>query len=403
MHEFFRSPTGDIPDELFSRVMSTLGTKQGIAPKDFLHSRQSWHRIREDYLTYCTDPSFVDYFWTVRTMHGPLFTLAEIARNSPPAKVIHSVSTGYAGLLGAMLRFVRKRPYVLTEHGIYTKERKIDLAHAEWIKDAREAFGGGLDDDVSYIRRLWIRFFEGLGRMAYAAADKIIALYEGNRLRQVLGRGRGVPHGGHPQRHRPRALRGPAQQAGVARRLHPGAQRRRPAQGDGPAGAGGPHQGHPHLRAGHAHRLHAHARRRGLGHRPRGRGPGLRPGVPGAGHQPGPGRQGEVPRLPEARRHLAQAGADGAHLDQRGAAAGAARGVRRRPAHGGHRRRLLPRAGRGDRRPRTRPWATPGPSCPSPTPRPPPRRPSSCWATRWPGRRPRRRASPGSRSSTRRR
>jgi glycosyltransferase involved in cell wall biosynthesis len=185
MHEFFRSPTGDVPDDLFARVMSTLGTAQGIAPKDFLHSRQSWSRIREDYLSYCTDPSFVDYFWTVRTMHGPLFTLAEIARNSPPAKVIHSISTGYAGLLGAMLRFVRKRPYVLTEHGIYTKERKIDLAHAEWIKDAREAFGGGLDDDVSYIRRLWIRFFEGLGRMAYAAADKIVALYEGNRRRQV--------------------------------------------------------------------------------------------------------------------------------------------------------------------------------------------------------------------------
>ena len=185
MHEFFRSPTGDVPDDLFARVMSTLGTADGVSPKDFLHSRQSWHRIREDYLSYCTDPSFVDYFWTVRTMHGPLFTLAEIARNSPPARIIHSISTGYAGLLGAMLRFVRKRPYVLTEHGIYTKERKIDLAHAESIKDAREAFGGGLDDDVSYIRRLWIRFFEGLGRMAYAAADKIIALYEGNRRRQV--------------------------------------------------------------------------------------------------------------------------------------------------------------------------------------------------------------------------
>jgi glycosyltransferase involved in cell wall biosynthesis len=118
-------------------------------------------------------------------MHGPLFTLAEIARNMPPARVIHSVSTGYAGLLGAMLRFVRKRPYILTEHGIYTKERKIDLAHAEWIKDAREAFEGGLDDDVSYIRRLWIRFFEGLGRVAYAAADQIVALYEGNRARQI--------------------------------------------------------------------------------------------------------------------------------------------------------------------------------------------------------------------------
>lgn len=186
LHDFFRSNARDVPNELFERVMATLGTETGIPAKDFLHSQCSWDRIREDYLTYCTDPSFVDYFWTVRTMHGPLFTLAEIARNTPPARVIHSVSTGYAGLCGAMMRFVRKKPYILTEHGIYTKERKIDLAHAEWIKDAREAFGGGLDDDVGYIRRLWIRFFEGLGRFTYSAADKILALYEGNRQRQVV-------------------------------------------------------------------------------------------------------------------------------------------------------------------------------------------------------------------------
>jgi len=148
MHDFFRAATGDVPDDLFARVMASLGTKDGISPQDFLHSEQSWKRIRADYLQYCSDPSFVDYFWTVRTMHAPLFTLANIARHSPPAKVIHSISTGYGGLLAAMLRFVRKRPFILTEHGIYTKERKIDLAHAEWIKDAREAFGGGLDADV---------------------------------------------------------------------------------------------------------------------------------------------------------------------------------------------------------------------------------------------------------------
>jgi glycosyltransferase involved in cell wall biosynthesis len=200
MHEFFRAATDDIPSDLFARVMGTLGTDKGISRHDFLHSEQAWHRIREDYLRYCTDPSFVDYFWTVRTMHAPLFVLADIARSTPRARVIHSISTGYGGLLAAMLRFVRKRPFILTEHGIYTKERKIDLAHAEWIKDAREAFGGGLDDDVGYIRRLWTRFFEGVGRMAYAAADVIISLYQGNRRRQITdgadaARTRVIPNG----------------------------------------------------------------------------------------------------------------------------------------------------------------------------------------------------------------
>ena len=118
-------------------------------------------------------------------MHAPLFMLADITRQAPPAKVYHTISTGYAGLLGAFLARARGRPLILSEHGIYTKERKIDLAQADWIKDAEEIFGGGLEDDVSYIRRLWIRFFEGIGRLTYEAADPIVALYEGNRQRQI--------------------------------------------------------------------------------------------------------------------------------------------------------------------------------------------------------------------------
>ncbi len=39
---------------------------------------------------------------------------------------------------------------------------------------------------AGYFRALWIRFFEALGRMCYDASDQIIALYEANRLRQVL-------------------------------------------------------------------------------------------------------------------------------------------------------------------------------------------------------------------------
>jgi glycosyltransferase involved in cell wall biosynthesis len=92
------------------------------------------------------------------------------------------------------------RPLILSEHGIYTKERKIDLAQADWIKDARELFAGGLDDDVSYIRRLWIRFFEGIGRITYASSHVVIGLYEGIRSRQVADgapreRTRIVPNG----------------------------------------------------------------------------------------------------------------------------------------------------------------------------------------------------------------
>ena len=39
---------------------------------------------------------------------------------------------------------------------------------------------------MGYIRNLWIRFFEVLGRLTYQSADPIISLYEGNRERQII-------------------------------------------------------------------------------------------------------------------------------------------------------------------------------------------------------------------------
>jgi glycosyltransferase involved in cell wall biosynthesis len=150
----------------------------------FLHSEASWRRIAQDFRARCTDPSFVDYFWTVRIMHAPLWRLAAIAAAAPRAGVLHAISTGYAGFLGAFTARLQRRPFVLTEHGIYTKERKIDLFQAQWVRDNRGVFErrGG---EIAYFRDLWIRFFEALGRIAYAAADPIVALYEANRRRQI--------------------------------------------------------------------------------------------------------------------------------------------------------------------------------------------------------------------------
>ena len=99
--------------------------------------------------------------------------------------MIHTVSTGYAGLLGAMLRFVRKRPSSSPSTASTPRSARSISPTPSGSRTTATLSAAACDDDVSYFRRLWIRFFEGLGRMAYAAADPIIALYEGNRLRQM--------------------------------------------------------------------------------------------------------------------------------------------------------------------------------------------------------------------------
>jgi glycosyltransferase involved in cell wall biosynthesis len=174
----------DAPGELLRRMVPMLADGGPLSERAFLYSERSWDFVTDQYRRFCTDPSFVDYFWTVRIMHAPIWMLARIARTLVPAGCYHSISTGYAGLLGAMLRQRTGRRLLLSEHGIYTKERKIDLFQSTWIADNRGVFDKD-PSQVAYFRDTWVRFFETLGRMCYDASDRIVALYETNRLRQI--------------------------------------------------------------------------------------------------------------------------------------------------------------------------------------------------------------------------
>ena len=213
LHEYFREP-GKHPHGVIAESLAAISSKGGLSDASFLHSRASWDYVTEQYRSHSRDPSFIDYFWTVRTMHQPLWMLARVAEAFPPVRAYHSVSTGYAGFLAAMLRWKTGRPLILSEHGIYTKERKIDLFQSEWIKDNRDPFDRD-PAEIGYLRQLWIRFFESLGRMCYEASDDIVSLYEANRLRQIAdgapaARTQSVPNGiDLPRLSALRALRAP--------------------------------------------------------------------------------------------------------------------------------------------------------------------------------------------------
>ncbi|MBX3192142.1 MAG: GT4 family glycosyltransferase PelF [Labilithrix sp.] len=191
------APPAACLDAALDRVAAMLLDDPARHEEDFLSSEAAWDRICARYDLTSRSRSFLEYFWTVRSMHAPLFLMAKIAARLPASRAYHVVSTGYAGLLGALARKKHGRPLVLTEHGIYAKERRIELLQATWIHeddDTADASG------IGFFRQRWIRFFEALARMAYAAADPIVALYEGNQRRQIAdgaepSRTRIVPNG----------------------------------------------------------------------------------------------------------------------------------------------------------------------------------------------------------------
>lgn len=147
-----------------------------------LDSRPAWDLMLRMYRSAYAGSSFLDYFWAWRCLHEGLFS-AMIAP-LPPARVYHTVSTGYAGLLAARARFETGRPVLLTEHGIYTNERRVEIAMADWL---HETPASGLD--VEHGRRtlgdFWNRTFRSYARACYEACDPIVTLYEGNQPFQI--------------------------------------------------------------------------------------------------------------------------------------------------------------------------------------------------------------------------
>jgi glycosyltransferase involved in cell wall biosynthesis len=197
LHKEFRHGHGNM-ECAFAQIANLL-KKGEINEEFFLYSKRSWDFITQNYQEHCTDPSFVDYFWTVRAMHEPIWVMAEIAKNLIPVRAFHTISTGYAGFLGSVLKMHTGKPLILSEHGIYTKERKIDLYQSSWIRDNRNTFEKD-PTDVSYFRELWMRFYTTLGKVCYHHSDIITSLYEANRQRQITDgapaeRTRVIPNG----------------------------------------------------------------------------------------------------------------------------------------------------------------------------------------------------------------
>ena len=160
----------------------SVGKIQGISSSDLLSSPQAWSVLCQSYERVAPESSFSDFVWAWRSLVGGLFSV--LMSPVPSARIYHAVSTGYAGILGARLRLDGSAKFVITEHGIYTNERRIDLITADWLTD-RIHDGFSICDVRKDVRDVWINMFESFARVAYSLADKTTTLYSDNQQFQI--------------------------------------------------------------------------------------------------------------------------------------------------------------------------------------------------------------------------
>ncbi len=121
----------------FDEFVASMQGIRGPLPSawDFLLSRASWDVLVQCYREEASEESFLNFFWTWHFAYQPL--LNALTEPIPRARMDHTVSTGYAGIVAAAARLAHDSPMILTEHGIYTKERRIEIHSAEWISMRR--------------------------------------------------------------------------------------------------------------------------------------------------------------------------------------------------------------------------------------------------------------------------
>ena len=166
-------------------VSAVLRRGKAFSCANLWSDRESWELLTSLYRNYLCEESFLNYFWSSRFLVQPAWQLIRAIERMPRAKVYHSLCTGYAGMAAAMAAEVNGARFILSEHGIYVKERVAEVQNAAWIAEVPQRRPGVLEELGSF-KRLWVEFFKLLGRISYESADHITSLFGNNRKLQVL-------------------------------------------------------------------------------------------------------------------------------------------------------------------------------------------------------------------------
>lgn len=142
---------------------SSISLDRLLMGEDFLHI------VREYYDLNFSQLVFSDFLWTMRSVYLPL--LFTFKMKLPKADLYHCVATGYAGVLGSMAKALYGSRLLISEHGIYTREREEELLRAEWVK--------------GIYKNIWIEQFHKMSGLAYERSDLVTSLYMHARELQI--------------------------------------------------------------------------------------------------------------------------------------------------------------------------------------------------------------------------
>ncbi|WP_226584142.1 GT4 family glycosyltransferase PelF [Halobacillus litoralis] len=149
----------------YNKALHLFADRRKIgSAKTFFRSSAFWNFVVDHYQQEDNQDSFIDYLMMWQSILMPVLTLLQ--NQFPNVDLVHSISTGYAGQVGAYMKETQNIPFIITEHGMYAREREEEIIQTKGIP--------------SQFKQKWINFFYHVSNQAYQQADDIITLFQSN-------------------------------------------------------------------------------------------------------------------------------------------------------------------------------------------------------------------------------
>jgi glycosyltransferase involved in cell wall biosynthesis len=180
---------GGLPAEQEANLLLAISQKVQKLSRDcnfeaFWKHPSIWALATEVYEQHASDEPFLNFYYAVKALCEPMGRLITACTQMPPARMYHSLCTGYSGFAAGLASSAFSSSYLLSEHGIYVRERIAELQKARWILDTPVVRPSPFRQP-GLIRLLWIQFFKLLGRFAYETSNYVTSLFQKNALSQI--------------------------------------------------------------------------------------------------------------------------------------------------------------------------------------------------------------------------
>ena len=169
-HGIDENYAGDLMKELTPALSGTpldceeilrLSKTSECRADELLGSEVNWNTTIEYYRENFDGKAFAPFyiFWT--SLFYLLYKTLESVGHVPFSNIYHALNAGYAGLLGCLSKLNTGGRLIVTEHGLYLKERRFELENSEI---------------PSWLHGMYEKFFESLVRTSYSYSDMITSV-----------------------------------------------------------------------------------------------------------------------------------------------------------------------------------------------------------------------------------